>query len=499
MNAYVVGTHLFRWFAGASAVLAALSLILVHDWSITLLSLLVNGFFLCTHTVKACRRLPGAIVLAFLNLVYLQFPLLYIGVASSYYDFGRGAMIPRGSETYLEQLVPAMLFFTGCYALLMLGMLLGNVRGARSRMRPLNLRLNRFSLACLVCIGLVVCWVQTGDLRASYMARSAQIEKTERLLAFLFNDKMYLLLFPVLFYLLPLHVKARSSKACFLGMTGLLFFINMYGGSKAAILLVGISFFLYPVAIFYRQGTRIYWPRVSILLAAAMLAVPFYFYAQLDRQFKSTGQVFTIDAAVRELRDAAADAGRGGGALAQIASRLSANVNNFVLIYTEYRHDGDAGYRAEFRRYVWRNFLNLVLLGTPYQDAYVPSSQLLPEVIAHERLESRMDKAEFLRSASTQPYTLFGFFLVSAGPMVTFLASFCFGYVYSSMFNAFRSVINRLLIVFSFTVFYSCYGFEVAAQFAVMMILTTYFAIALLEVCTQLTQTRPALPARASS
>ena len=131
IKANVVGNYLFRCFAGASAVLAALSLVLVQDWSIALVSLAVNVFLACTSSVRACRRIPGAILLAFLNIVYLQFPLLYIGAAGRLYDFG-GAKIPRDSEAYLDQFVPAMLFFTGCYALLTLGMLIGNVRGGRS-------------------------------------------------------------------------------------------------------------------------------------------------------------------------------------------------------------------------------------------------------------------------------------------------------------------------------------------------------------------------------
>lgn len=491
VSADVAGAVLFKWFARASAALAVLSVVFIHDRSFAWLSLAANGFFLAVHSIETCRRLPGAIMLAFLNLVYLQFPLFYIGLTRSSYDIAGAAMVPHDSEWYLGQFVPAMMFFGGCYLLMTLGMLIGNGRGS-SVMRPLKLTVSRSSLVCLVVIGLFVLWTMVGDMQSIFSARADQTEKTESLVALLFNDKMYQLLFPVLFYLLPIDINVRRYKWCFAGTTALFIALNLFSTSKGAILVVGTSFFVFPAAIYYRQGIRIYWPRTFVLVIAVALAVPLYFYGQVDRAFKSTGQVFTLDAVVQAIRSNADDA---GGALAPIAERVSTNVNNFVMIYGEYRHYDDDAYRVRVRRYVWLSFLNLVLPGTPYPEAYVLSSQLLFDVVAHAPLESLLDKQSFLTSANTQPYTLFGFFMVAAGPMLALLAAFGCGLAYSWQFNIFRSAMNRALLVFSATIFYACYGFDASGQFVVLMVVTVYFSLALLDVWGRLTRGRSARPA----
>jgi hypothetical protein len=103
--------------------------------------------------------------------------------------------------------------------------------------------------------------------------------------------------------------------------------------------------------------------------------------------------------------------------------------------------------------------VNLLLPGTPFPEAYAPSSQLFPDVIASGDLNGNLTLFEFIHNSNTQPYTLFGIFILLFGvisPLVLFLIMVIFLFCFNRLENHFL----RMAIIYFFAAALSSFGID---------------------------------------
>jgi hypothetical protein len=166
--------------------------------------------------------------------------------------------------------------------------------------------------------------------------------------------------------------------------------------------------------------------------------------------------------------------------IATVAYRLSTALDRYVLIVDAHLFAHSTAYAVSFASYLVRSFLNLVLPGTPYLDAYTPSSNLLPLVLTGQPLVGAATKAELIVSLNTQPYTMYGVAVLLLGkgaPFLIFTMTAAVGLFYRMV----HSVSARLALMYLFFAGIHVYGFEVAAANAIHLAVSLYIFIWLMR------------------
>jgi hypothetical protein len=148
-------------------------------------------------------------------------------------------------------------------------------------------------------------------------------------------------------------------------------------------------------------------------MAAAV--VPLFYFAAMKRVANATGGNGELSAML---------SGMSHPGFEDISSLLSTVFNRFVvggldrflLVFQSFvMYPPDIGYRLDYLVYLCESTANLVLPGTPFLDAYAPSAQLFPIVVEHGQMGGNYDKLSYLTSLNSQPYTIYGLFIIIFG------------------------------------------------------------------------------------
>jgi hypothetical protein len=135
----------------------------------------------------------------------------------------------------------------------------------------------------------------------------------------------------------------------------------------------------------------------------------------------------------------------------------------------------------EFMAYLSKNTLNLVLPGTPFPESYAPSSQLFEQVIEKNLVGGEVDAESLIKALNTQPYTVFGIFIILFGPTSpVFLFVFTFGYIF--IYNKFNDVFVKILMLYFFWGVMTSFGFETVIGNSVRMYLSIFFMYFLINI-----------------
>jgi hypothetical protein len=156
-----------------------------------------------------------------------------------------------------------------------------------------------------------------------------------------------------------------------------------------------------------------------------------------------------------------------GSMLTVIGYRVAAALDRYILLFDAHLYSGHSGaYALQFVEYLGKNLLNLVLPGTPFPEAYAPSSNLMPAVLSSAPLMGESSKAQLLLSLNTQPYSVFGVAIVLCGALAP-IAVFAFGGILSLTYRVTRNVPVRLALIYLFNAAVHSYGIEVVVANAI--------------------------------
>jgi hypothetical protein len=476
-NSLELGNAFFRIFSKFSLLLALASCFLIHRIDFLIIYISYNLIFAWLYRKKIIRSTPGMLILLLHNLLYIQIPILFILSKDKDYNFSNFIIPPSENYYYYENLFFGILSFMFFFLFMIIGLIIGGKVTLKSPFRPLIIRKSQ-TMFFLILLGIFIFYISIIEISIYSSAKFNDVEKSENFIALLFNEKTYQLIFPILFYSIP-QIDVRKSLIHFGIIVTIFLILDVLGGSKAALLQVFTSFFLTPLMIFYSSEKQIIWPKTKIFLIGGILIIPLFIFTMISRELSNTGIILTPESFVNLVKSSYDFNIQ--NIIDLISQRLSALLNNFLLVFTEFSGVVDINYRLNFIKYSFESFLNLILPGTPFPNSYVTTSQLFPLVLEKSALESGLDKVTLLKQANTQPYSIFGFLMVIGGPVFTTFFSFIFGFIFSFLYKNIANYYSKAIVMFVFFALFHCYAFETMLQFALMIIVTTFFFILIIK------------------
>jgi hypothetical protein len=473
-----IGNSFYKIFSLISYSLAILGILIIDEPSLIAVCFLYNIFLGYIYSLQFIRNIPGMILLVFTMLIYVQIPVVFLCYKAVEHNFDAFISLPNDNEYYYQFLLPGLMFFFFAFFFIMVGLALGNRIKFRQENTTQIFR-KAWSVVPWMLLGFITFFLIWKDNASIFSARADGTEKQESALALLFNDKTYQMVFPILFYFIP-QKSIKKSTIYFTVIVLLFLILNIGGTSKAAILQVFTFFFLGPLAYFYRYGEEIFWPQKKLFFIGMILSVPFFLYSLVSRTFLGLGETVTIETII----DVIANSGEFdvGIVFELVFERLSAMINNFILLYSTYSTRFSLDYSLHFVDYGFSSLMNLVLPGTPFPDSYVLTSQLFPKVLQQQELESGLDRITLLQQTNTQPYSLFGVLIVIFSPIPILFICFILGFLFSLVFNLFKSDSIKIIIMYSFTGFFQSYGIEGIIQLNVITFITTIILVSGLKI-----------------
>ncbi len=441
------------------------------------LALLFCLFSIAINCLRIYRNSPFSLLLSFFITLFLVIPLMFISVSGSRYQYGNGlSSVPENNHIYYEATPFAIAFLMVCLIAMILGLVIGNRKGQATDI----IALSRTKTTFIWAIGLVVLYLTYASNEAFLKIYSTQEVLGESLMVFIFFDHSYLPLASLVFFAsltVSLPGSSIANKFQFLAIVFAFLVISTLGTSKGFVIsLIWLSFLLPISYLMWDKRNLVYFPSNLTIALVIPLSVGLFFYAHYARMYKVAGD---LDFHIMEyVRIAGSDVFF--ELFSSIFYRIGASFDRYVLIYTAFVGEGFSNdYAVQYLTYLVKNFLNLTLPGTPYQEAYVPSGNLINAVLTKSSLDDDLTKAELVRSLNTQPHTLPGVFIILMGFLAP-LALFLITFLIASMYSLFSQVYIRIGLLYLFFVLLQSYGMEVAIansiHFALSLFLMLYIA-----------------------
>ena len=431
---------------------------------------------------KRFRRSPFSILFCYFTFLFLTIPATFSLVKGGDYIYGAGLeSTPFAQSDYQESLPLGFLFLSVSWVAIWLGIISAGV-SKREISQPSFSSIKLMPILLLGVIVLAVTWI---DNQGFANVRLHDTEKINSLLAFIFFDHAYLIMAgSVLFFKLNESKYMINSREITTLISVIFFgFILMHfisTGSKAAILVI-FKLFIFNTFCLSKgyPNTRVLFPSIKFLAILALLTPILFHFALIQRISLGSGiapdlntlwaGIYKVDASV--IYDTSS----------QILYRLSwGGIDRFLLVFQSFVIDNfNSDTSREFVIYLAKNTLNLLLPGTPFQEAYAPSSQLFPLVIRNQAMNGNIEVTDLLLNLNTQPYTLFGVFTIIFGLAApVFLYFFVFILVF--IYNKIRAPLIKISLLYFFSASLASYGFEVVigdSAHLFVSILLMYFLI----------------------
>lgn len=434
---------------------------------------------------KKFRRSPFSIPFCFFTFLYLNIPAAFILFEGSDYNFGDGVAIPFAQNDYGQSLPLGFLYLSVLWGVVWLGII-----SADTKIQKINQkRFSSISLKHILLLGVIVLIVTWIENQGFADVRLKGEDKANSLLAFVFLDHAYLVMAGlVLFFKLnePRHILYPRKINALVFLIFITFIaLNFIAGSKGAILVIFMLFMLLPLSAFREYPhALVSFPSIKFLVMLVFLAPILFYLALIQRVSLGFGiapDLSTLLAGIFEF-----DTSVFYDMINQILYRLSwGGIDRFLLVFQSFSIDSfDLDTEREFVNYLAKNTLNLVLPGTPFPESYAPSSQLFPRVIEKNLVGGDIDRSALIISLNTQPYTLFGVFIIIFGfAAPVFLYLFTFAYVF--FFNKIGNVFLKITMLYFFWGALSSYGIEVVLGNSVHLLVSISLMYFLLKIFSQ--------------
>ena len=435
---------------------------------------------------KRFRRSNFSVLLCFFTLLYLNIPTAFILFEGSDYVFGEGlASIPFAQSDYQQSLPMFFLYLSVLWAALWLGII-----SVGTKIQKINQkRFVSIELMHILLLGIIVLIITWIDNQSFADVRLNGTEKINSLLAFVFFDHAYLVMAGlILFFKLNESRHIVNSRK----ITTLVFiifiaftFIQFIAGSKAAILAIFMLLMFIPFSVFREYPhAQVSFPSIKFLLVLMLLSLPLFYFALIQRTSLFSGIAPNLSTLLAGF--SGFDTSVIYDITKQIIYRLSwGGLDRFLLIFQSFSINAfDPDTAIKFVNYLSKNTLNLLLPGTPFPESYAPSSQWFRQVILKHLVGGEIDANTFIMSSNTQPYTIFGVFVIIFGfaaPIFLYL----FTFVYIVIFNKIQNTFLEITMLYFFSGALSSYGIEVVLGNSVHLFVSILLMYFLIQICSQ--------------
>lgn len=443
---------------------------------------------LVVNNLRAIRNSGFAMLYGVQVCLYVTLSLAYMTVVGDQYTFGHGLnKVPDKNLSYYESAPYAVLFLLGFNILVYLGLIT-----ARRKAKQPTVDFSFIGFPALALLLMLVA-------HATYLGISAFCFGGEcankfdnapsvwtQLYQFIFFDQPFFALVGV-YYAHRIAASGRGSvgNPQMQMMLMLLVFLGLsvIATSKAGILVIAILCFLLPIAYYQSVlGAQVILPSRKLLFLV-LAAAPFIFVSSmLSRMARAASREITLSDAF--------DVGSDMDTLVQVIDsiflRFAAVLDRYLLIFHHFiAQDWSAAYSFQFLTYLSRSLANLLLPGTPFTDAYAPTSSLLVNVLFKSSLASDVSKLEYISGLNTQPYTLPGVLIIVAGVFAPFLG-FGLAHILVRLHGVVRNPGFRLSILFFFLGMFTSYAFEATLFYSIVWFVCLSFMLWFLKLASRL-------------
>jgi hypothetical protein len=392
-----------------------------------------------------------SLALSVFTLLFITIPITFQIVLGESYIVGASVgVLPFNQSEYYKQRWLSYLFLTICWLAMWLGLrsvtTIAFICNKYQKIENLEYK--------LLCLCVFVLYLTHQNNVDTIMVKIGESDKQNfSLLSFLLNDMAFLLFSGVLLLnkISVSNANIRLALFAYFFIFTSFVIVNIFAGSKAAILFV-IIFFYVLVLCTFQWGSVIKTIKFNLVFFAFLIFISpiIYLFVLNNRLGYTTTQYFSFDSS--EITNV----------IISIFYRLSwGGLDQYELIFlNEILGSHNYELTLNLSIYIFKNFLNLLLPGTIFIDAYYPSSALFPLVINGGDLISDFDPKGIVLSSNNQPYSIFGFFILIFG-LFSPLFIYLYSVIFSKFYNYFPDPIIRIMLLYFFFSFMSCFGPEV--------------------------------------
>jgi hypothetical protein len=426
-----------------------------------------------------------ALFFCFHSFLYLNIPAAFIVLNEKNYIYGESIeSIPFLQSEYQQSLPWGLLYLTICWVAVWLGIVTNN---SKKKIIDQNLFL-KINLSSILILGAIVFVVSLIDIQNFTSIRIGAGERVNSILVFIFFDYAYLILCGLIFFIkcnenknIEMPNKINLNISIIFILFTLLFF---EAGAKAAILAVFTWLVLFPVA-FSREFNlaNISFVNLKAIMMIALLSLPMFYFSMIMRM--NIGMGISTDLNMLLIGVDKFEIIMFNDIIKLILYRFcQGGLDQFLLIFHSFIiNNMDLNTSFNFINYLVKNSLNLILPGTPFAESYVPSSQLFHQVIDKNLvgLNYGVNPDELIKSLNTQPYTIFGVFMIIFGiisPMMIYILT----YLFINIFKRINDIFVKSALLFFFIAIFSSYGFETAIGNAVHLYVSILFMYIMLKI-----------------
>lgn len=445
------------------------------NWNISVLIPTLAIFFTPFIFISFPRfkRNVFSILLIYATFLYVYIPLTYISILNENYIFGWGlASLPYNQEYYMDNYVSNLYFLFICIFSAFLSLSIFPTKFCDLKSEE---KLKHFGCVPIFILGLMSIFVLIDDI-LNILAAKASIEVSinESLIKFLFYEHAYLIIASL--GLLTITNKnsnsLRSRKFLTILITLSFIAVGTFAGSKASwLMFFGFFFIISYSYIRSNSDSLILFPRVSLGIFIIIVAPIVYYVILFYRMSMTTSFEFNFFEVLETLNTSTISL-----LIEEVIYRLSAGgFDRFMLISTTFLSLDILSYGTqEYLPYIFKNFINLIMPGTIFVEAYAPSSQLFNDVIDTKSLDGEVTSSFLLKKINSQAYTIYGVITIITGwlaPIFIFLYNFIFCFLYTHI----KHFIIRISLIYFYFISLSSFGFEVAAGYSVHIIISLFF------------------------
>lgn len=415
---------------------------------IALLLLLIIFIF---SKKTAFQKSPFSIVFIFFTLFFISIPVIFqVLMGDSYLIGGSVGELIYENSTYYDSRWLSYLFLILCWISIWLGLQstisIKPVKYNFKNVSNLEIKVLLLSLFVVICSYL--------NILDTNMVRTGEKEfQTFSLLSFLFNDTAFLLMSSIAIFekISSADTKNILSKNIYILIFVFFIFVQITATSKGAIFSVLTFFYIIPLCVLQTKsnGKAVNFQLSSFIVI--LIISPIIYFISINSRLSFHGNQ-NVDFFAFDLFNL----------LIRICYRFSwGGMDQFLLIfYNEIDKPHNFQMSYELLIYVIKNFINLLLPGTYFTEAYYPSSQMFSNVINNIPLISEYNRTGIVLSSNTQPFTIFGFFIIFFGLFSPFFL-YLFTLIIKIVYSFFNNSLIRVCIIYFFYSFLGCFGAEV--------------------------------------
>jgi hypothetical protein len=442
---------------------------------------------LCTLS-NNFRKSPISYVLCIFTFMYLNIPIFFYIINKSY-EFGIGIgsdLLPFIQSEYHEIFPIAIMNLLVLWVSLWLGIVSTSKYKSKFNVNQYQ----NIKLIYVVALGLLVAFLYyLNNLQIKLVYSSDLIYVSSSLMNFIFYDDAYLMLAGlILIFKFNENISQSSvNKISFSVFFLFIIFIvvlSSNAGSKAAFIIIITIFYIFPISIL-GQGNYVKFAAPSNLVIVFLTAsiVPIFFLVSLQRELAQSS-VSTVEALYIVDLISQFNLQNALISINNIFYRLAAGgFESYIFIYKSFSSFlPDLPYTFSYFDYVYKSFLNLVLMGTPYQEAFSPSSMFLPEFLHKEPFGNNISNTnDLIRSFNTKPFTIFGLSISIFGVLIAPLILYIFGFLSNTIFLYANSNLIKLALLYFIDSLFGSFGLELALANSIHLFVSMYTMLIILK------------------